>query len=409
MKELGLTQRRLAETLGVSRATVNAWCTNTKTPSRANAIKIASALEFPLEFLEYGNPHLAPAPSEEAIETLRRQYADETGWYFRPAPTDGGRQIGNPVAIASPPTLADLVRVCSQNALDAAIPGKTTVDVKFSVIEITGDHIQQFLTAIRWGDLEPHLTAAAHTNPTIRQALEALHTQDRLVLLRVDDYGTTGLTGPETGSGKFAAVARNTFDSTTRPRNIGTFRLGKETLWAISSFGLVLMNSTLPVDDDDQVGRFLGRVTLPWHETDRTSWAGPGWLGRQVTPGAPTVSYWNNDAFLTDVHLNRDDTRPGTSFLIVGVTNPNNTPIARIHQEIVDAVANNFRAALTGTPSVPPTLRATVSAERNGAVVQNSVIHPAQFTSPDVTQDNDGDPEGLDGLRGLLQISRKKR
>ena len=104
---------------------------------------------------------------------------------------------------------------------------------------------------------------------------------DSLLLLRVDDYNATGLTGPEYGDGRFAAVVRRQLDSHKENRRAGGwYGLGKATLWATSRLGLVLINSTLSQSHEGRTERRLvGRLDLPWHEVDGTPYAGrPGWV-----------------------------------------------------------------------------------------------------------------------------------
>ncbi|WP_432543044.1 helix-turn-helix transcriptional regulator [Kineococcus sp. SYSU DK002] len=384
MSSMGLTQGRLAEAVGVSRATVNAWCTNTKTPSRENTGKIASVLGVGPSYLEYGDLLRSPLLDEAKYVFLRDKYALETGWYFRPAPEDGGRELGNAAVFAFAPSLVALGREVGQNTCDARLPGESTVFLKFTIIELTGDHLDRFLSALQWSKLEGHLEAAVDMDQkagtVIRQGLEDLRERNRLVLIRVDDYNAVGLVGPESGRGNFAAVARNTLDSNKSEVAGGSFGLGKATMWAVSQFGLVLINSTLSsAEDGNRVGRFIGRMELPWHEDNGSEFAGPAWFGKQEDPGAVAVSYWNNEALLKDLNLDRSDARPGTSFLIVGAYDPEDkgSSIEDMHQVLVDALADNFWAAMVETDAEPASLRASVAAMRNDELVRDSVVDPS--------------------------------
>ncbi|MGX1513520.1 hypothetical protein RKD44_004808 [Streptomyces collinus] len=104
----------------------------------------------------------------------------------------------------------------------------------------------------------------------------------RLILLRIDDYNASGLTGDDYGDGKFAAVVRRQLESLKSGRSAGgSYGLGKATLWATSALGMVLINSTLSEPHEGRTERrVIGRLELPWRFVDGTAYAGPAWLGR---------------------------------------------------------------------------------------------------------------------------------
>src|SRR5206468_2426892 len=144
--------------------------------------------------------------------------------------------------------------------------------------------LRDFQEAMRWNRIEEHLQAAADPGQKVGRVLldglQELERTQRLVLLRVDDYNATGLTGPEYGDGRFARVIRRTLDSGKAGTQGGSYGLGKAALWAASRFGLVLVNSTLSEDQDGrQDRRMAGRLELPWHAIGTEEFAGPAWFG----------------------------------------------------------------------------------------------------------------------------------
>src|SRR5690606_24532332 len=123
------------------------------------------------------------------------------------------------------------------------------VRVRFTLHEITGERLRRLQEAIHWDDLVPHIEAAGDPRQKVGRmlldGLRDLRETGRLLLLRIDDYNATGLTGPEYDDGRFAAVVRRQLDSHKRGTAGGSFGLGKATIWGASRFGLVIMNSTL--------------------------------------------------------------------------------------------------------------------------------------------------------------------
>ena len=145
-----------------------------------------------------------------------------------------------------------------------------------------------------------------------------------LLVLRIEERGTTGLVGPEFGQGSnFAALCRNNLDSEKKSGGAGgAFGLGKAVLWRTSSVSTVLFNSDLAVPEDDgkQEGRLIGRAELSFHQDGDEPYAGPGWFGE--VKDSRTESYWGNRALAKDLCLNRPPGTAGTSTLVVGFHDP---------------------------------------------------------------------------------------
>jgi transcriptional regulator with XRE-family HTH domain len=379
----GLTYEQIARSVGVSQPAVAQWATGVKKPSRPNLVALARVLEVELAWLEDGQ---GPAPGRRH-EELRAEYTDINSgiaWRFRPAPPDG-RDFGNANIWSFAPGIPAFVREWLQNALDAR--ASATVDVVFRLIILRGLERSAFLKAMQWEHgLAPHVRAAAKgwhkLGRFLDDGLRAFDGGDELILMSIEERGTTGLTGEELGpGGNFAALARNNLDSQKSPTAGGAFGLGKAVLWRSSQILTVLMNSNLNAPDSHgrSQNRVFGKVELGFHETEQgatsEAWWGPGWFGRTEKVGSQelAVSNWANPVLAADLHLDRP-AEPGTSMVIVGFHDPSGeheTPDA-----ITDAIAKT--AGEWFWPSMSDG-RLTVAVEVwNGAArVRSTVVDPA--------------------------------
>lgn len=392
LESRNVSQAQLADHLDVTRAAVSGWCRDEKKPSPARRAQIAEYIGVPEEYLEFG---IGTGLESIDLEKARQAYRSQVGWYFQRPPKDGQRTLGNPAEFAFDVGIPVLVRESGQNSNDERIPTEQTVEMVYTVLELSGQHLAGFLEALKFDStLRSHLEAAAVADQkaarVVRRGLDALNEHQSLLLIRVDDYNAHGLTGPEFESGRYMAVVRNTLDSFKSGSSAGgSYGLGKAALWACSQFGLVLMNSTLFEEQDERWrNRFIGRMELPWHRCDGDSegFSGPAWIGT-LNGDEVAVSYWDNAALLRDLYLERSDDRPGTTFLIVAAYDPSGdatTPDA-VEQAISHAVAHNFWPAMVERAGdAPPRLRVMVRRLKNGDLVSESRVDPIVHEGPKV-------------------------
>lgn len=390
LKLSGKTQAELAEELGLTRAAVSAWITKRSVPRPTVMGEIAKALGTDL-----GTVHTRTTDTQAGLPVT---------WYHRPGYPDGGRDGGNAAAFAFDADVQVLARETCQNSLDERLAENgRPVRVRYTIHELTGETLGAFRRAILWDDLHPHYAAVseAASHQKVGRVVDAgvrdMFEKGRLVLLRVDDYNASGLTGDDYDDGKFAAVVRRQLESLKSGSGAGgSYGLGKATLWATSALGMVLINSTLSVPHEGRTERrLIGRLELPWRSVDGHPYAGPAWLGRPDpdSPGAQVArSWWADEETVANLHLTRDSDEPGTSFLIVGahdvasleqnssdldveaededgVVDDGTRDIRAMHRRLVEALGRDFWAAMTGGGTRLPLLETSVRTLRNGQVV----------------------------------------
>ncbi|MFJ3904158.1 helix-turn-helix domain-containing protein [Streptomyces sp. NPDC090025] len=393
----GKTQAELAEELGLTRAAVSAWITKRSVPRPTVMGEIAKALGT-----DIGTVHTRTTDTQAGLPVT---------WYHRPGYQDGGRDGGNAAAFAFDADVQVLARETCQNSLDERQTGNgRPVRVRYTIHELTGETLDAFRKAILWDELHPHYAAVSESasHQKVGRVVDAgvrdMFEKGRLVLLRVDDYNASGLTGDDYDDGKFAAVVRRQLDSLKSGRTAGgSFGLGKATLWATSALGMVLINSTLSVPHEGRTERrVIGRLELPWRSVDGESYAGPAWLGRPDpnTPGARVArSWWADEETVERLHLTRDSDEPGTSFLIVGAhdvaslddavpasasedegaEDDGTRDIETMHRRLVRALGRDFWAAMTAGGNRLPLLETSVRTLRNGrVVVEEEKVDPAR-------------------------------
>ena len=286
--------------------------------------------------------------------------SESTGaqWVFDPIPPSGARRGGDPAEHAFHPTLESFVREVIQNANDQRID---SVEIGFNLHLLEGDALRRFLTALEWSILRRHLWAATESprGETIRQTVEEFERTDRLLLLNVTDYGTTGLTGDEWGdNSNFSALCKDILYSHKERGSSagGSFGLGKSVLWRFSGFSTVVFSSHLQAGPNaDASPRLIGRAELPSHyvQEEDTHHEGSGWFGcaRRTEHGERAESLWGAEGQQLAHALYLDREPPsGTSILIVGFREPaeeTEPELGNLQSRIRKSAAINFWPALS--------------------------------------------------------------
>lgn len=298
-----------------------------------------------------GAGHLA-APCGK-LDCVKRE---EVAWVFDALPPSGARRGGDPASHVFDANLRAFVREVVQNAADQASP-EGAPQVHFRFHDLQGRELDQFLEAISWSTLRPHLDSAAQTRGgrAIKQALDDIDKRKRLLLLVIEDRETVGLTGNELdGESHFRALCKDTLFSHKQSEGSGgSYGLGKSVLWGFSGLSTVVFNSKLSTDPSEyESPRLIGRTELPTHTIAARpphSYAGSGWFGRKVGKAeVHAESIWSEHAaeLAEQLRLGRTDPESsGTSILVVGFRDPTSEgerSVADLAREIHNAIEREF-------------------------------------------------------------------
>ncbi|MGY1640826.1 hypothetical protein ACI782_06780 [Geodermatophilus sp. SYSU D00703] len=293
--------------------------------------------------------------------------------------------------------LTSLARESCQNSADARA-GKSA-DLVYTFITLTGDARRDFEAALGWESvLRPHLEAmtaganGAVAAGQIRAGLEALEQSDRLVLLRIDDYGCRGLTGPEfpdaetpeSAYGNFIKLCRLDLFSGKDEASGGSFGLGKAVYWRFSGLQTVLFNSVLSAEDaveGKRLNRVFGVNQGTVHRVDGKAYQGRGYFGVPDEDGAAR-STWDREDLVRRLHLLREDDRPGTSALVLAFHDPDNpvtedeTPdkvVQRLARGLREGIEESFWPLLTRGG-----MRVRIRHVDNGTLVNDTPVDPSE-------------------------------
>jgi len=283
-------------------------------------------------------------------------------WKFREAPQDGGEKGGDAAEHAFPSGLDTLVREIIQNSKDQDL-NEGPVKIKFEFIDLAGPKRNLLEQALDWDYLHTHLEAVANLPypgaDRVRRELEELDQLPHLRILRISDYGTKGLIGPEISAdaegedeGNFAPLLRNELTNSRRSGG-GSFGLGKSVLWNYSGIGTVLFFSELhEFQSQPSKFRLMGRAHHPSHSTllsnKSENWAGPGWFGQQDERLGCASNWDTSQETITNLQLQRDD-GSGVSILIVDFDEPNideDRKLVDIANDLYHSVEKNYWPAL---------------------------------------------------------------
>ena len=257
-------------------------------------------------------------------------------WRFDPAPPSNVKQGGNPVEKALQGHNAVFEREVLQNAGDQ-LPKNAVhpVEVRISIIELTGESKDTFLEAFGWGALRPHVVASATGHSTFEKKLsKAVHRigSDRpLRLVRVEDFGANGLLGGEDEpTQNFCLLCKADFVTSSNANRMGSFGLGKGVLWRSSGISTVLFSSAIPKDKGGKNHlRIFGRSILTSHPLQGgKAYAANGFfgLGEKVPQYQEhrSVSIWDDNSLASKLRLARplEQGREGATAIVVDFIDP---------------------------------------------------------------------------------------
>lgn len=221
-------------------------------------------------------------------------------------------------------------------------PAKIYIDI----IDLFGEPKADFLNALDWPNLSSHIkdsieSAQSAKKKVLARGLSNINSNTTpLSLVRISDFNTEGLSGPEDGSenseephGNFYLFARATF-MTNEVEGVrqGSYGLGKRVFYETSDIDTVLMSSTIMDLDGSLNTRSFGRVELNTHKTDHAGtegwnpiqkWEGPGFFGidDSYNNQVRASSSPNEDPKLLDkLWLNREKICPDEGAISTGTS-----------------------------------------------------------------------------------------
>jgi hypothetical protein len=279
--------------------------------------------------------------------------------------------------------LGTFVREALQNSTDAQLDPDRPVQLRLVVDPVSGDRLEAMQEAIGWPALQAHLEGAAKGagGTEGRRFARATETEpEAIVNLWIEDCGTTGLDGPESGGGRFAALCRDRlFSDKHDVRAGGSFGLGKAVLWRFSRWSTVVFYSRPAYRSPSGLHRLIVKAALPWHTLGPDEFSGEGWFGRpQPAPGGGqrAESAWDEDALGILEALGRPplpDGATGTRIGVIGFEDP-----AREVASDPDALAVELYAAAE-RDFWPAVARGRLTLE---VAVGRDVLAPPPSTAP---------------------------
>lgn len=232
-----------------------------------------------------------------------------------------------------------LVREMGQNSLDARLPGsKQPVRMEFELRKLDVGEIPDFQT------LQQHILAADDATRDIDEANDRLTVagkaaqEPELYVLRIGDYGTTGLTGQEdddSNDSPLIALTRSRGISAGKVGKGGSFGVGAAT-GALSSAIRTVLWTSLPFDSSQVV--FAGQSQLATHTLNGVKRGPDGfYINRAVRP---RFEYLRSPDPLGSFEPR---TEPGTDTYILGYLDAEND--SALHS-IREAFIKNFFVAI---------------------------------------------------------------
>lgn len=243
-------------------------------------------------------------------------------WIYDPLPPSGAKSGDSPIdkllASDGDKNLTGIgiyVREGGQNSTDQ-IPSVAGASAKlvFRIIELTGNAKKDFLDALAWKQLSDHLGGVSETTGVGAQRIK--ESKDRisdpgkpLRLLSISDYGTNGLIGGEADDAQnFFLLCKAEFLTSSDPKRIGSFGLGKGVYYRFSGAGTVLFSSVVEHPDTGLLSlRLFGRSICASHSTtDGDEWEGKGFFGDPNVGKLRAESVWEDKSLADRLMVGRD-------------------------------------------------------------------------------------------------------
>ena len=320
--------------------------------------------------------------------------------------------------------LGSILREAIQNSSDARWPAfsnENKVEVRVSVIKLSGDHKKKFLKNMSWETLESHLNAVASSESTTAMALNSKIKKglkniknSSLYLIKIEDFNTSGLYGYEMRQDSDDSAVKNAFQAALFSTGIseknvggsgGSYGMGKFALMKGSSIQTIIYNSCISKQEGSFTptgkkydlrqftenkgdNRLIGKISIGDHEIGQQSYDKQGWLGnseirdreidlgdgvKHINKETVAISAWPTEEFAKSLFLEREK-KQGTSVLIVGYDSTEDfgqyeRDAEDIVQEIKRTISINFWPAMAKSDKLDSGTDIYVGGFENGVTV----------------------------------------
>jgi len=282
-----------------------------------------------------------------------------------------------------------LAREAGQNSGDQKT-GDAPVKVRYSLIELSGKHKQQFLQTMDWPRLRMHLEECTNepgaTGPRLQRGLAAVDSDRPLRCLRIEDFGARGLEGDDFDQDKnFCLLCRAEFKTSSVGGRGGSHGVGKAVYWGLSEISTVLVSSAVHGEEKRGV-RVFGRTDIPSHAVNLVDYESGGWFGARKTSADSSdfaESIFGDKQLAQSLLLERTHSpSTGTSVLIVGFYEPDQDQernLTDIAEDIVASAERWFWPSISGSK---PSMEVEVTVERNGKETFSRIADPSPKWKP---------------------------
>lgn len=227
-----------------------------------------------------------------------------------------------------------ITRECIQNSLDARVDNKKPVKVEFSRFEMPkllvpgSEELSDVLERARRYSSNQERSNALYVN-----ALDCMR-HDRIAVLKISDYNTTGLNGgdKETDKSWYRLVRSNGTSSMTGDGG-GSFGIGKSAPFATSSIRTVFYSTKLA---DGSVA-FQGKARLSSFEQNNDVKRGIGQYGELIGDNKGVKAFRTRES-IPDIFEREEQ---GTDIYVMGYKSGNDWS-----RKIAEAVLDNFWMAI---------------------------------------------------------------
>ena len=331
--------------------------------------------------------------------------------------------------------LGSILREAIQNSADARWPAfdnEKKVEVRVSVIKLTGNHKKKFLENMSWETLESHLNAVASSNTQtamsiknkIKKGLKNIKNSS-LYLIKIEDFNTSGLYGYEMRQDSDNSGVKNAFQAALFSTGMsekntggsgGSYGMGKFALMKGSSIQTIIYNTCISKEkgsftpsgkkydlreftDNSGDNRLIGKISIGDHLIGEKRYDKQGWLGnseireseidlgngnKHTNKETVAISAWPNEEFVKSLYLERGK-KQGTSVLIVGYDPTEDfdqyeRDVEDIVQEIKRTISVNFWPAMAKSDKLDGGIDIHVGGFENDKIIEDfNKVDPKDF------------------------------